>query len=84
MIQKNVFLKRISSSCQTHLRATGLHCVVRARTCHPTLPVRLVLNLQWRIEGVRGVRTPIDVAKKFCWYFNHTECVKIQYFQPKN
>ena len=26
-----------------------------------------------------GVRTP----PKKCWYFNHTECVKIQYFQPK-
>ena len=22
-------------------------------------------------RGVRGVRTPIDVAKIFCWYFNH-------------
>jgi len=31
---------------------------------------------------VRGVRTPHWRGKKFCWYFNHTECVKIQYFQP--
>ena len=32
---------------------------------------------------VRGLEPPPLTWQNFCWYFNHTKCVKIQYFQPK-
>ena len=75
---------RLVYHSQTILRY-GYHC--RQNCCRPTNDIvstqhsalaNYNYGLQWRTEGGwYGVRTPPLTWQIFCWYFNHTECVKI-------